>query len=206
MKPLRLIARAALTFTLALTARGAAEDAALPDELVPYAAVGTALAQNIRLRELNWSDAQLDAFLAGIRAARAGRQYTIDGTARQLLAEVQRLASTRSSDGGGTHFDRLRHFLESARQDYLLQQSDSGLLYRVKGGLGPRPRPQDRVVLRISASGPDGNPLPVLSSNETKAEVADLLPGLAEGVQLMALGGEAFFVLSPHHSFGKNPG
>jgi FKBP-type peptidyl-prolyl cis-trans isomerase len=86
-----------------------------------------------------------------------------------------------------------------------MQQSDSGLLYRIIGaGAGVRPRVDDTVVVTLLAKAPDGQTdLPQLSRENARMKVSEMLPGLAEGVQRLALGGTEMLVLPPSLSFGN---
>jgi FKBP-type peptidyl-prolyl cis-trans isomerase len=103
----------------------------------------------------------------------------------------------------GVQDHRLERFMARARENYSMMLSSSGLLFRVQGGTGPRPRPDDTIIVNIAAKAPDGKTdLPQISAPNVRTKVAHLLPGLAEGVQMIALGGEGFFILPPHLSFG----
>jgi FKBP-type peptidyl-prolyl cis-trans isomerase len=204
-----------LLFACAFPAHAATPD----DDLAAYASMGSAVATNMRFTELGWTDAQFAAFLTGFRSAFEGKPYPANEATRRLFAETQESLAARdsalasspsapapSSSPASTHFDRLDHYLATARENFELQKTSSGLLYRINGGSGPRPRPQDTIVINLSAKAPDGtSALPQLSSSGVRTKVADLLPGLAEGVQMIALGGRGFFVLPPHLSFGKGP-
>lgn len=208
-------------FFLLLACAVPANAAAPDDDLAAYASMGSAVAINMRFAELGWTDAQFAAFLTGFRAAFEGTPYPATEATRRLFAETQERLAARDSASSpqsatpvapvsqasaSAHFDRLEHYLATVRENFELQKTPSGLLYRINGGSGPRPRPQDTIVINLAAKAPDGTTaLPQLSSAGVRTKVADLLPGLAEGVQMIALGGRGFFVLPPHLSFGKGP-
>ncbi len=91
---------------------------------------------------------------------------------------------------------------------FLLQRSDSGLCYEVNGGDygGLRPTPHDVVVISLSCVGPDGTTkLPQLSQDRARIKVSDMLPGLAEGLQMMTLESQARFIVPPKLSFSDGP-
>jgi FKBP-type peptidyl-prolyl cis-trans isomerase FkpA len=96
-------------------------------------------------------------------------------------------------------------YMREARQRFAMQQTDSGLLYRLEAvGAGSRPRRDDTIVLSFSALAPDGKTeLPQLSRQKLRTKVADLLPGLAEGVQMIALGSRILFIVPPKLSFAN---
>jgi hypothetical protein len=68
---------------------------------------------------------------------------------------------------------------------------------------GQRARPGDTVVLSCQAYAADAiTPFPQLSSDRVRVKMADLLPGLLEGVQMMSVGSQGVFVLPAKLSFG----
>ncbi|ACB75608.1 FKBP-type peptidyl-prolyl cis-trans isomerase [Opitutus terrae] len=169
-----------------------------------YGAVGSAVATNLNIPALHWSEAQFEAFLDGFRAAYAGRALPLDERARELLDEIGHHVAASGAPRPAPAADPLASYLRSLKHELTLQESASGVLYRMdQAGAGPRPRAVDTVVINIAAKGPDGTTaLPALSGQGTRVEVAALLPGLAEAVQMLALGGKIFVVLPPALSFG----
>ncbi|MEO7598764.1 MAG: FKBP-type peptidyl-prolyl cis-trans isomerase [Opitutus sp.] len=95
--------------------------------------------------------------------------------------------------------------MKSARANFGLQQSDSGLLFKVlAAGGGPRPRKEDTVVLSVKATAPDGKTaLPQLTGEHVRVHVRDLLPGLVEGIRMMTLGSRMVLVVPPALSFAN---
>ena len=66
-----------------------------------------------------------------------------------------------------------------------------------RGGAAPA---NNTVVIDISAKGPDGvSELPQLAATQLHVRLASLFPGLAEGLQLMALGAKAKFISAGTH-------
>jgi FKBP-type peptidyl-prolyl cis-trans isomerase len=188
-----------------------------PDKSAPvyplsaFAAIGSAFAEGNHLTELGWNDAQVAAFIDGIRASFQGKSYPFDDTAgkvsadmgrriQEILAQAQQPKTVQAYDPA-----HLEPTMKEVRERLGLQKADSGLAYRVEvGHSGPRPRPEDTVIFSCVATAIDGaTPLPQLSVKRTRAKLKDLFPGFIEGLQMMTLESTAVFVLPPGLSFGE---
>ena len=200
---------------LAGAGAGAAEPApAAPPAYPPtvYAALGSSFAQGNHLDELGWTDAQVAAFLDGMRAAFQGKALAFDEAARRASGEIaqrvqdleahklQQTAAALAQPG------RLAQYMKEMRKRFGLQLSDSGLGYNIQsGGSGVRPRPGETVVISYVAYAADGTTrLPQLSSDHVRVKLAGLLPGFMEGLQMMTVESKAVLVLPPALSFGDN--
>jgi FKBP-type peptidyl-prolyl cis-trans isomerase len=175
-------------------------------ELGTYASMGSGIGVSIGLIEANWTDAQIEAFVAGLRAAHLKQPYPPDDASRRLLTDTQRRAAEIRGRGKSGDTPELRKFLRGARESASMQESESGLLFRilVPGG-GPRPRPQDTIVANFVAKMPDGTTeIRDLSGKDLRIRLGDLPPGIVEGIQMLALGAHAVFVLPPWLSFGSS--
>lgn len=136
---------------------------------------------------------------------------TLCRRAQRALATIVRIATFPSLiasalAAGAPHRDaKIEAFLKSARAGFSLQQSDSGLLFKIiAAGGGPRPRLEDTIVVSVKATAPDGKtPLPQLTGEHARVNVRDLLPGLIEGVEMLTLGGKIVLVVPPDLSFGN---
>ena len=177
--------------------------------LEAYSAVGADFARDTCLAGLGWDDKQLDAFLAGVRATFHGQPYTLDKRAKRLQIEIaKRLVELKSqADHARLDFSqpgRLQAYMKETAQQYNLQASDSGLIYALMPSQGGfHPGPDDTVVLTWEAIAADQQTeLPQISAKQRRCKVSELLPGLAEGVQLLTPGGQALLVLPPDLSFG----
>jgi FKBP-type peptidyl-prolyl cis-trans isomerase len=175
-----------------------------------YAAVGSGVARSVGIASLNWTDAQLEAFILGLRAAHAKQPYAFDDSARQLFEDLQqRVAAVRAAPERVTPpaADPLLEQLRPIRERLAMQQSASGLLYRIiQGGSGPRPRPHDTIIAHFSAKTPASQEeLPQLSGRNMRLKVDELPRGVTEALQMLALGGTGLFFLAPHLSFGDGP-
>jgi FKBP-type peptidyl-prolyl cis-trans isomerase len=173
-----------------------------------FAAVGSQLAAENHLKDMGWTTAEVDAFISGIHAAIQGSPIPFNGAARQVKAEMsKRIAEIDSSERQAVFADpaNLRKYLKNACKHFNLDQSDSGLCYRiVPGPSGSRPGPDDTVVFSCTAYASDGaTTIPALTNENTRGKVSGMMPGFAEGIQMMTVDGEAFFVLPPSLTFGS---
>ncbi|HEV8702310.1 MAG TPA: FKBP-type peptidyl-prolyl cis-trans isomerase [Candidatus Polarisedimenticolia bacterium] len=171
-----------------------------------YLSLGSSFARDSRLAELGWNDAQFEAFIEGLRAAFRGRPYASSNATEQLQAaigqRVQELAQ-REMRNYFAHPKRLQEYMKSRAKELQLEMADSGMAYGLMPGRGTtRPAPEDTVVLSFQAVAADGQTeLPALAVNRKRVRVSELIPGLAEGVQLMTAGGTGLFILPPELSF-----
>jgi len=180
--------------------------------LAAYSQFGTSLAQSAHLSQLGWTEAQFDAFIAGMRAAFRGQPVPMDDAGRRLAEQtgraLQDLASGKAAApaAGPAEPDPagVQAYYRQLTKRLGLQWSLSGLGYNVSpGASGERPRPGDTVVLSCQALAADTtSPLAPLSSDRVRVKMADLLPGLLEGLQMMTVGSHAVFVLPAQLSFG----
>jgi FKBP-type peptidyl-prolyl cis-trans isomerase len=175
-----------------------------------FAAIGSSFAESSHLPELGWNEAQISAFLDGVRAAFRGKPHVFDDTARMVSAEMAQrqkeivARGIHESSGTSAPGGDLEHYMKEMRKRFFLQQTDDGLGYRVDPGRGgARPRPGDTIVITCTAAAADGTTkLPQLSSERARLRMADLLPGLMEGLQMMTVDAQAVFVMPPALSFG----
>lgn len=170
-----------------------------PRALAPYAALGSYLAENNHISDLKWTEEQFAAFAAGVRATYDGRGFPLDEDAKalrdQISARVQQLVSAEQPDPAEEYFRMLRE-----REN--VSRTASGLHHRTTlEGEGVSPKASDLVVISYAARRPDGEKLPALGAERLRVRVSDLLPGLAEGVQLMKPGGKALIYLPAKLSF-----
>jgi FKBP-type peptidyl-prolyl cis-trans isomerase len=182
--------------------------------LTAFAALGSEFAQSNHLVELGWDDAQISAFVDGIRAAFQGKGYPFDEAAQRAAAEMARrmqeviAREQQQQQQGSTAYaqpGRLEQYMKEMRKRLGLQQADSGLAYRVEVGRGgPRPRPGDTVVFTCVATAADGTTkLPQLTAERVRIKMSELMPGFGEVLQMMTVDSTAVFVLPPALSFGQ---
>ncbi len=197
-----------------LLPRAAAQSAppAAPAPLSAYAAVGASLVQDNKLTQLGWTEAQIDAFLSGVRSGFRGEGPPVDAQAQSLLNEIgrrmQALTEAEERQRYGTEAfarpGRLTEYLKEIRKQFGLEMSDSGLCYAIRSaGYGAMPTAEDTVIISYKVSKADTQTdLPQLMVDKLRIKVADLPPGLAEGFQMMTVGSIALMVLPPDLSFG----
>ncbi|HVZ64670.1 MAG TPA: FKBP-type peptidyl-prolyl cis-trans isomerase [Lacunisphaera sp.] len=206
---------AAETAAAAVPSAPVAAAAATPPELPlqAFAAIGTAFARTNHLEELGWSEAQIAAFLDGIRATFHGGGYPFDDAARTVSAEMGRrvheieLRQERARHPPAASPGEVEAYMKETTKRLHLQRTDSGLAFAlVAPGGGNRPGPDDTIVVSFVAKDANlANDLPQLAVDHAHLKVSAMVPGLAEGVQLMAVGAEAVFVVPPDLSFGQGP-
>src|SRR6478736_425340 len=168
-------------------------------ELAPYAALGSFMAENNRIADLKWSPAQFAAFQEGFRASYEGRGLPLDEAAAKLRdetsARVQAMVQREQPDP-------VREYFRALREKENVRQTPSGLHYRItEEGTGAAPAAADTVVISYAARLPDGTAVPALGRARVKVAVRDLLPSLAEGVQLLRVGGKGLIYVPPALAF-----
>lgn len=168
-------------------------------ELAPYAALGSFMAENNHVADLKWNAEQFAAFQEGFRASYEGRGLPLDDAAARLRdeinARVQGIAQAEQPDP-------VRDYFRFLREKENVQQTASGLHYRItEPGTGAPPTPADTVIISYAARLPDGTGVPSLGGSRVKVAVRDLLPGLAEGVQLLRVGGKSLIYVPPALAF-----
>ncbi|HVT73603.1 MAG TPA: FKBP-type peptidyl-prolyl cis-trans isomerase [Lacunisphaera sp.] len=179
--------------------------------LAAFAAIGSSFARTNRLGELGWSEAQIAAFVDGIRAEFRGQGYPFDDTAQRVSAEMGRRLReiearvAREHEEAFATPERLEQYMKETARRLHLMRADSGLAFGIIApGGGNRPDPADTVVVSFVVRASDlKTDLPQLGADHLRIKVSDLVPGLAEGIQMMAVGGQALLVLPPALSFGQ---
>lgn len=170
-----------------------------PRELAPYAALGSFMAENNRVADLGWSQEQFAAFQDGFRASYEGRGLPLDDAAKRLGEDVSRRVQAMLT---AERPDPIQEYFRTLREKENVKSTASGLHYRItEEGSDTVPGPNDAVIISYTARLPDGHDLPKLSQTRVRVHVKDLLPGLAEGVQLLKVGGKALVYLPPELSF-----
>ncbi len=179
--------------------------------LSTYAALGSSFARDSGLPALGWTEEQFNAFVEGMRASVRGQPYPSDEQTALLKKDIEQRLRALAEEYQRRQLDftqpgRLDEFMKSMAKQHSLQMSDSGLAYGLMPGRGPKfqPAPEDTVVLSCEALGPDGKTqLPKLRLSEQRVVVESLIPGLAEGVQMMTPGSSAIFIVPPDLSFDE---
>lgn len=171
----------------------------VPRELAPYRALGSFVAENNHIPDLGWTKAQFDAFADGERASFEGRGLALDDDAKRLRDQInQKVQAMLAADRP----DPMQEYFRTLREKEGVKQTASGLHYRItEPGSGPPPGPDDTIVISFAGRLPDGKSLPSISRARVTMRVSDLLPGLAEAVQLLNVGAKALVYLPPALAF-----
>lgn len=137
------------------------------------------------------------------RACTLGLLALLFGGSLSPAAEAPRLPERAATAAPDPAREQL---VRGLRARFNLQQSESGLLFRItQPGSGPRARLSDTVTVTLAARLLNGATIPSLSVRESAIKVADLLPGLAEMAQALPIGTKVTLCLLPHLSFGTGP-
>ncbi len=166
-----------------------------------HAALGSFMAENNRIPRLGWTESQFAEFIAGFRASYEGHPVSLDASARQLQERIsQRVQSMLAAEQP----DPIEDYFRSLREKEGVSRTASGLHYRItEPGAGPTPKPADTVEISFAARLPGGESVAPLSRVRVRMVVRDLLPGLAEGVGLLPVGGKALVYLPPALAFAE---
>ncbi len=177
-------------------------EAPLSFDLTPYAALGSFMAENNHIPWLHWTAPQFEAFQRGLRASYEGHTVPMDDESIKLRDQISAIIQSRL--GPAKTANPVDEYFQNLREKENVQQTKSGLHYRItEVGKGDKPDSEATVVVSYAARLPTGESLPMLSRARVRTAVRDLLPGLAEGVQLMMPGGKALVYLPPSLSFGN---
>lgn len=152
----------------------------------------------------------MDAFLAGLRAGRAGEEPALPrpellAAVTSLTEVVQEEESRRLAAEADENVRKGSAFLrENAERDEV-RVTESGLQYEVlEEGDGPSPGPQSRVSIEYRGTFIDGTLFDSSSSRNEPAEfdLSGVIPGFREGLQLMSVGGRYRFYIPPRLAYG----
>jgi FKBP-type peptidyl-prolyl cis-trans isomerase len=194
-------AASASAFVPASASTIAAVPKSWPSELAPYAGLGSFMAENNRIPDLKWSESQFDAFQEGFRASYEGRGLPLDDNAKRLRDDISKKVQTMLA---AEQPNPIEEYFSALREKEGVLRTASGLHYRItEPGEGPTPKPTDSVVISFAGRLPDGRTLPPLTKARVKMVVHVVLPGLAEGVQLLRVGGKALVYLPPTLAFSE---
>lgn len=167
----------------------------------PYAALGSFMAENNHVPRLGWNESQFAEFLAGFRASYEGRPVPLDTAAQRLQESISQRVQTMLGSGPA---NPVEEYFKMLREKESVSRAASGLHYRMtEPGFGPTAKRSDMVEISFAARLPGGEAIPALSRTRIRTNVGDLLPGLAEGVQLLSVGGKALFYLPPELAFAE---
>ena len=174
---------------------------------VAFEELGASFAWSARIPDLQWTDEQFNAFVAGLSNAYHHRSEHFDQDAKDLYAamgaRIQQLdREKREAQFADPKF--VEQYLLKTRRALSMQQTDSGLCYMIQGvGGANRPAPEDTVIISFDVTESDlATPVPKLSAPRLRVKVSALMPGLAEAIQMMTADSKGVFILPPSLSYG----
>jgi FKBP-type peptidyl-prolyl cis-trans isomerase len=162
--------------------------------------LGASFALSARIGDLQWNEEQFNAFVTGLSAVYHHHHEPFDESAKELYTamatRIQEL-DRKKVESQFTDPKFVETFMRKMRRALNMQETDSGLCYMVQGvGGASRATPADTVVISFDVTASDlTTPLPKLSAARLRVKVSDLMPGLAEGVQMMTADSKAVFIL-----------
>ncbi|HEY9153681.1 MAG TPA: FKBP-type peptidyl-prolyl cis-trans isomerase, partial [Opitutaceae bacterium] len=175
--------------------------------LSAFEELGASFALSARLGELDWNDEQFNAFVAGLSNAFHHRHEPFDQDAKDLyLAMAARIQQIDKEKVEAQFTDPkfVEAYMRKTRRALSMQETDSGLCYMIQGvGGANRATPNDTVVVTYDVTASDlATSLPKLGAARVRVKVSDLMPGLAEGIQMMTADSKGVFLIPPQLSYG----
>jgi FKBP-type peptidyl-prolyl cis-trans isomerases 1 len=212
----------ALVLVLGLTAASRAQDNSATPAAQPSAApaasftdeqvaeqLGWMLGRQSGLRELDFSEAEVEAVIKGLRAAAAGEDSPQDLEAiRGSFEEFMRKKQT-------TYLGRMREQSTTEGAAFMAEMQKrsgvvvlpSGLAYEIEAqGSGASPKPEDVVRVHYTGRLVNGT---VFDSSLERGEPIDIrlnevIPGWTEGLQKISKGGKMKLYIPPQLAYGEN--
>lgn len=171
--------------------------------------LGWMLGRQSGLRELDFSPAEVEAVIKGLRAAASGEEspQDLDAIRSSFESFMQRKQSTylgrmrEQSTSEGTAF------MEEMKAKSGVVVLPSGLAYEIENpGSGVSPKPEDMVRVHYTGKLVNGT---VFDSSVERGEPIDIrlnevIPGWTEGLQKISKGGKMKLYIPPQLAYGEN--
>lgn len=152
----------------------------------------------------------VDAFTRGLRDALNERdpavsQAVLDSTLQDFQMALQAAQQQKMAEEAEANQAVADSFLATNAEREGVQTTDSGLQYEViEEGDGPKPGPDDQVTIDYRGTLPDGTQF---DSSYDRGEpatfnVQGVIPGFAEGLQLMSVGSKYKLYIPPDLGYG----
>lgn len=152
------------------------------------------------------SDAEIDAFLAGLRVAMTGGKLPADAD-QTLQARFGEFLNARVLSRTQRTKEANAAFLAKVDADKSVTRTASGLRYRIdKPGSGAKPVPASQVSCRYTGQLHDGK---VFDSTKDRNNepvtfaLNEVIPGWTEGLQLIAKGGVIHLWIPANLAYGE---
>lgn len=129
----------------------------------------------------------------------------------EMQSAVMRLSQDQRKqqvDEASANKSKAEGFLTKNKSEPGVQTTASGLQYKIlEGGAGPAPKPDDVVVVHYKGTLVDGTEFDSSYKRNTPAEfpINGVIPGWAEGLQLLRKGGKGIFYVPPELGYGDRP-
>lgn len=193
-----------------LIAPVSAETLATKKDKVSYG-VGVEAARNLKALGV---DLNMDAMIAGLRDAYAGRQLAISEDEFQTIMkthheEMRARVAEAMKKAAEKNKKESDAYLEQNRKKQGIVTLSSGLQYKVlKQGKGPKPTDADTVKVNSRGTLIDGREFNNSAQGKGSGtlKVAALIPGLKEALKLMPVGSKWQVLIPPQLAYGERIG
>lgn len=171
-------------------------------------AVGLDMARNFKEQGL---PIEAEALVAGLRDGLVGEPRLEGDELMAGIAEFRTLVNESLAANAGpeaaANLEAGRAFLATNSERAEVVVTDSGLQYEVvQPGDGPMPGPSDTVVVHYRGTGLDGEVFDEsYGGAPARFLVTQVIPGWAEGLQLMQVGSTFNFWVPAELGYGVNP-
>ncbi|MBD3316423.1 MAG: hypothetical protein GF344_11605 [Chitinivibrionales bacterium] len=161
-----------------------------------------------QLEELN-EDIKISSFMLGVEHALKNRTQLIDSAAAD---SIRRDLSMRAQQQFEQEREQLARERDEASKEFLAENknkpgvktTESGLQYEVlQEGRGASPESSDSVWIEYVGMFPDSTVFDSVTS-PVALDLERAIPGLAEGIPLMKVGGKYRFYLPPELAYGAS--
>ncbi len=171
--------------------------------------LGWMLGRQSGLRELDFSEAEVEAVIKGLRAAASGEDSPQDLDA--IRGSFQSFMERKQT----TYLGRMREqsttegtaFMEQMKAKSGVVVLPSGLAYEIENpGSGVSPKPEDTVRVHYTGKLVNGT---VFDSSVERGEpieirLNEVIPGWTEGLQKISKGGKMKLYIPPQLAYGEN--
>jgi len=175
-------------------------------DLTAWKTFGWYLAKQTRVMDAEPSEAELEAFINGIKAgASAEPPMPLDQAMPRIQQILQARLEVKNQAESADNIEAGMDFLAEVENREGVMKTDSGLLYLIEEeGYGAKPGPQDQVEIHYHGTLIDGT---VFDSSVQRGQTAtfgvnQVIPGFSEGLQLIREGGKITLFIPQELAYG----